>query len=50
MKILIKEVNCWEIWYDENSIAPYQIRYGDRYNQYYCWKTLKAAEKWAMTH
>lgn len=43
----IKVVNNWEIEFNEKSIAPYQIRYGRKYDQVYCWKTLAGAVKWA---
>lgn len=52
MKILIKTVNNWEIWYNDSQYAlkPYEIKYGDRFDQYYCWASLKGAEKWALAH
>ena len=48
--MLIKTVNGYEIMFVENSIEPYHIRYGRKFNQVYCFKTLKSAEKWAVNN
>ena len=46
----IKIVNGYVFKCNENSISPYQIKYCKKFNQVYCFKTLKAAEKWASNN
>lgn len=43
----IKTVNGWEIKYNPNGLAPYQIKYGKGVSKVVCYRTLEGAENWA---